>query len=251
MPLNPKRNKPAAKSSKLDTSGFDEFDDDLMIGEQETAPVQVKATVEQPKRSRKRTVIEQTPDENFYDDQDEEETPAKGTELEMSTLLNGFGAEISNTLNAKRKRIQSFSQASLKASSRKFDEVWRKQQNERSAQYEEFSKQVLLVLGQWEADLQKTREVEEKLESMYKQQQKLFNQQRIVQTQRLKRVQQLHEDYGKSLKELRKTHEDQQSSVQEQLRKEISGLQKKILSDTQQQDLTNVRRSLQAMLAQV
>ncbi|EDO43143.1 predicted protein [Nematostella vectensis] len=176
----------------------------------------------------------------------------------MSTLLNGFGghhslplAEISNTLNAKRKRIQSFSQASLKASSRKFDEVWRKQQNERSAQYEEFSKQVLLVLGQWEADLQKTREAEEKLESMYKQQQKLFNQQRIVQTQRLKRVQQLHEDYGKSLKELRKTHEDQQSSVQEQLRKEISGLQKKILSDTQQQDLTNVRRSLQAMLAQV
>lgn len=36
----------------------------------------------------------------------------------------------------------------------------------RSSHYEEFSKQVMNVLTQWETDLQKTREAEEKLEVM-------------------------------------------------------------------------------------
>lgn len=42
-----------------------------------------------------------------------------------------FPADITKTLTAKRKRIQTFTQASLKASSRKFDEVWHTQQRER------------------------------------------------------------------------------------------------------------------------
>ena len=69
-------------------------------------------------------------------------------------------------------------------------------------------------------------------QNLYKQQQKLFQQQRIVQGQRLKRVRQLHEDYTKNLQEMQRGHEAQQISVQEQLRKEVNMLQKKILSDT-------------------
>ena len=69
-------------------------------------------------------------------------------------------------------------------------------------------------------------------QNLYKQQQKLFQQQRIVQGQRLKRVRQLHEDYTKNLQEMQRSHDAQQISVQEQLRKEVNMLQKKILSDT-------------------
>lgn len=53
-----------------------------------------------------------------------------------------------------------------------------------------------------------------------------------MQGQRLKRVRQLHEDYTKNLQEMQRGHEAQQISVQEQLRKEVNMLQKKILSDT-------------------
>lgn len=53
-----------------------------------------------------------------------------------------------------------------------------------------------------------------------------------MQGQRLKRVRQLHEDYTKNLQEMQRSHETQQISVQEQLRKEVNMLQKKILSDT-------------------
>ena len=69
-------------------------------------------------------------------------------------------------------------------------------------------------------------------QNLYKQQQKLFQQQRIVQSQRLKRVRQLLEDYTKNLQEMKRSHEAQHVSVQEQLRKEVNMLQKKILSDT-------------------
>lgn len=69
-------------------------------------------------------------------------------------------------------------------------------------------------------------------QNLYKQQQKLFQQQRIVQSQRLKRVRQLHEEHTKNLQQMQKNHQAQHVSVQEQLRKEINVLQKKILMDT-------------------
>lgn len=69
------------------------------------------------------------------------------------------------------------------------------------------------------------------IQNLYKQQQKLFQQQRIVQSQRLKRVRQLHEEHTKNLQQMQKNHQAQHVSVQEQLRKEINVLQKKILMD--------------------
>ncbi len=62
---------------------------------------------------------------------------------------------------------------------------------------EEYKKQSLSVLAQWEADLEKTKAEEEKLQNYLKQQQKVFQQQRIAQTQRLKTIKKLHEQYTK------------------------------------------------------
>ncbi|XP_031554032.1 synaptonemal complex protein 3-like [Actinia tenebrosa] len=248
MPIHAKKIKPAGKAAlnKL-ANEFADFENETE--DQQGLKGLALSTEELPKKARKRTIIEQTPDDISYSDLEEDE-PENGSEIEFSSLLKGFGNDIKTTLNAKRKRIQSFTQGSLKASNKKFDEIWNKQQKERE-QHEDFSRQVMTVLNQWEIDLQKTREAMEKLESLYQQQTKLFNQQHAVQTQRLKRVVQLHEDYTKGILNLKKNHEEHKRTVHDQLRKEISGLQKKILSDTQQQDFTNVRRSLETMLAQV
>ena len=54
----------------------------------------------------------------------------------------------------------------------------------------------------------------------------------ICPNSRLKRVRQLLEDHTKNLQDLQRSHEAQQVTVQEQLRKEINMLQKKILTDT-------------------
>ena len=57
--------------------------------------------------------------------------PSEALLVKHSLSRHFFPADITKTLTAKRKRIQTFTQASLKASSRKFDEVWRTQQRER------------------------------------------------------------------------------------------------------------------------
>ena len=62
---------------------------------------------------------------------------------------------------------------------------------------DEYEKQVLSVLSQWDSDVARGKESEEKLQGLFKQQQKLFQQQRIVQAQRLKTIKQLHEQYMK------------------------------------------------------
>ncbi|KAK3103271.1 hypothetical protein FSP39_018020 [Pinctada imbricata] len=104
--------------------------------------------------------------------------------------------------------------------------------NMRNKLHDEYCRQVSTVFQQWEADLEKTKEQEEKLTQLFKQQQKLFQQARIVQSQRLKTIRQLHDQYSKGIDDLDKSHEGQQVSVQSELKKEMALLQKRILMDT-------------------
>ena len=108
-----------------------------------------------------------------------------------------FTADVSKTLESKRKRLESFTQSTLKISNKKVDDMWQAQQTQRTKLAEEYKKQVGGVLSQWESDVQKGKEAEEKLQSMFKQQQKMFQQQRIVQSQRLGTIKELHEQYMK------------------------------------------------------
>lgn len=60
-----------------------------------------------------------------------------------------------------------------------------------------YCKQVDTVLSQWEEDMIKTKEGEEKLALLMKQHHKMVQQQRVVQTQRYKTIKQLKEDFTK------------------------------------------------------
>ncbi|KAG8138258.1 hypothetical protein E2320_004164 [Naja naja] len=111
----------------------------------------------------------------------------------------------------------------------------------------EYSQQFLHVFQQWDADIQKAEEQEEKL-NVFRQQQKAFQQARIVQSQRLKTIKQLYEQFLKSMEDMEKTHESLLAGAQSELRKEMSLWQKKIMMDTQQQEMATVRKSLQSML---
>ncbi|ESO97668.1 hypothetical protein LOTGIDRAFT_152756 [Lottia gigantea] len=167
---------------------------------------------------------------------------------EMQKMLECFGADISKTLISKRKRLEQLTHSTLKSTNKRVEDIWRAQQLERVKLQEEYCKQVGSVFSQWEVDIEKTKEQEEKLTVLFKQQQKLFQQSRIVQGQRLKTIRQLQEQFSKGMDELDKCHISQQSNVQSELKKEMALLQKKILMDTQQQEMANVRKSLQTML---
>ncbi|NXL05934.1 SYCP3 protein, partial [Mesembrinibis cayennensis] len=167
---------------------------------------------------------------------------------EVQNMLERFGADINKALLAKRKRLEMYTKASLKTSNQKIEHVWKTQQEERQKLNHEFSQQFLTLFQQWDVDVQKAEEQEEKLVNMFRQQQKVFQQARIVQSQRLKTIKQLYEQFLKSMEELEKSNENLLAGAQSELRKEMAMLQKKIMMDTQQQEMATVRKSLQSML---
>ncbi|XP_058276199.1 synaptonemal complex protein 3 isoform X2 [Hirundo rustica] len=134
---------------------------------------------------------------------------------EVQNMLERFGADINKALLAKRKRLEMYTKASLKTSNQKIEHVWKTQQEQRQKLNHEFSQQFLTLFQQWDVDVQKSEEQEEKLASM---------------------------------EELEKSNENLLAGAQNELRKEMAMLQKKIMMDTQQQEMATVRKSLQSML---
>uniref|UniRef100_A0A8B9D3Q9 XLR/SYCP3/FAM9 domain-containing protein n=1 Tax=Anser cygnoides TaxID=8845 RepID=A0A8B9D3Q9_ANSCY len=167
---------------------------------------------------------------------------------EAETPVMEKHADINKALLAKRKRLEMYTKASLKTSNQKIEHVWKTQQEQRQKLNHDFSQQFLTLFQQWDVDVQKAEEQEEKLANMFRQQQKVFQQARIVQSQRLKTIKQLYEQFLKSMEELEKNNENLLVGAQNELRKEMAMLQKKIMMDTQQQEMATVRKSLQSML---
>ncbi|XP_038044911.1 synaptonemal complex protein 3-like [Patiria miniata] len=216
---------------------YDENQDEATGSNRDEAPSAAKA-------SKKR----------FYQEveEDDEETcslPQANTNFdgEMQSMLETFGADVKKSLVSKKKRLENFTQQSLKSANTKVEKIWKMQQTERNRLQEEYNKQLGSVLDQWETDVNKVKDQEEKIQRLFSQQQKLFQQSRITMSQRLKTIRQLFDKYSKTMSELEQSHTDQQINVQGELRKEMAMLQKKILMDTQTQEMANVRKSLHSM----
>uniref|UniRef100_A0A2K5QMU4 XLR/SYCP3/FAM9 domain-containing protein n=1 Tax=Cebus imitator TaxID=2715852 RepID=A0A2K5QMU4_CEBIM len=157
---------------------------------------------------------------------------------EVQSMLEGVGVNINKALLAKRKRLEMYTKASLKTSNQKIKHKLN----------QEYSQQFLTLFQQWDLDMQKAEEQEEKILNMFQQQQKILQQSRIVQSQRLKTIRQLYEQFIKSMEELEKNHDNLLTGAQNEFKKEMAMLQKKIMMETQQQEIASVRKSLQSML---
>ncbi|XP_055510716.1 synaptonemal complex protein 3 isoform X3 [Leucoraja erinacea] len=134
---------------------------------------------------------------------------------DVASMLERFGADINKAILAKKKRLEVYTKSSLKTSNQKIEQVWKVQQEERQKLSDDYCKQFTGIFQQWEKDIQKAKDQEEKIEN---------------------------------LEDLEKSHTEQQSAVQSELRKEMALFQKRILMDTQQQEMATVRKSLQSML---
>ncbi|KAM4618530.1 synaptonemal complex protein 3 [Polymixia lowei] len=177
---------------------------------------------------------------------DLEDTCAVGNEVQ--NMLEKFGADVNKVMQAKRKRLESLTKNSLKGSHQKLDQLWNSQYAQRQKLTQEYSQHVSSVLQQWETEAQRAEEQEEKLNNLFRQQQKVFQQAKVVQSQKLKTIKDLYEQFVKNMEEMEKSHEAFLQGAQQELKKEMATLQKKILIDTQQQEMATVRKSLQSML---
>ncbi|XP_068579582.1 synaptonemal complex protein 3 isoform X2 [Cebidichthys violaceus] len=195
---------------------------------------------------------------------DFEEEAASAVGSEVHSMLEKFGADISKVMQAKKKRLESLTKNYMKGSQHKLEQLWNSYHGQRQKMTQQYSQQVSSALQQWESEAQRAEEQEEKLnnlfrhhvsdsvvlllQNLFRQQQKILQQARVVQNQKLKTVRELYEQFVKNMEDMEKSHDSFLQGAQQELRKEMATLQKKILMDTQQQEMATVRKSLQSML---
>ncbi|XP_031168980.1 synaptonemal complex protein 3 isoform X2 [Sander lucioperca] len=167
---------------------------------------------------------------------------------EVQSMLERFGADISKVMQAKKKRLECLTKNYMKGSQHKLEQLWNVYHAQRQKITSQYSQQVSSALQQWETEAQRAEEQEEKLNNLFRQQQKILQQARVVQNQKLKTVRELYEQFVKNMEDMEKSHDSFLQGAQQELRKEMATLQKKILMDTQQQEMATVRKSLQSML---
>ncbi|XP_078112456.1 synaptonemal complex protein 3 [Sander vitreus] len=173
---------------------------------------------------------------------------------EVQSMLERFGgkqlfaADISKVMQAKKKRLECLTKNYMKGSQHKLEQLWTVYHAQRQKITSQYSQQVSSALQQWETEAQRAEEQEEKLNNLFRQQQKILQQARVVQNQKLKTVRELYEQFVKNMEDMEKSHDSFLQGAQQELRKEMATLQKKILMDTQQQEMATVRKSLQSML---
>ncbi|KAM9376235.1 synaptonemal complex protein 3 [Pholidichthys leucotaenia] len=156
--------------------------------------------------------------------------------------------DISKVMHAKKKRLVCLTNNYMKGSQQKLEQLWKSSHSERQKMTEQYSQQVYSTLDQWENEAQRAAEEEEKFNNLFRQQIKVLQQARVMQKQKLKTVKQLYEQFIKNIEDMEKSHQSFLDGAQQELKKEMAILQKKILMDMQQQEMATVRKSLHSML---
>ncbi|XP_047620237.1 synaptonemal complex protein 3-like [Phacochoerus africanus] len=172
----------------------------------------------------------------------------RSTRVPRVTASQSSTVDIKQALIAKRKKFEMNTKASIKTAKEKIDRVWKTQQEQRQNLHLEYSQQFQTLFREWDIDIQKAQEQEEKLANMFQEQRKSLQQARIVQNQRLKKIQNLNEQFLKSMEELEKDHDRLLTDEQSEVRQEMAKLQDTIMVETQQQELAIVQKSLQSLL---
>ncbi|KAG3273159.1 synaptonemal complex protein 3 [Ictidomys tridecemlineatus] len=167
---------------------------------------------------------------------------------DVQKMLQEVGADITQALLARRKRFEMNTDASLKIINENIEHIRKIQQEQRQNLHYKYSQQFLPLFQQWDIEVQKAEEQEEKLANMFQEQRKLFLQSRIIQREKVKEIKNLYEQLLKSIKDLEEYHESLVIGEQSKVKKEMAELQEKILREIQQQEVAVVEKSLHSLL---
>ncbi|XP_061533145.1 synaptonemal complex protein 3 [Phycodurus eques] len=175
----------------------------------------------------------------------EETAVAVGSEVH--NMLERFGADINKVMLTKRKRLESLTKTYMNGGQQKMEQLWNNYHKQRQKMTQDCSQQLSSVLQQWRLEAQQMEEQEEKLNNLMRQQQKVVQQTKVLQNQKLESIQELFKHFVKNMEEMEKSQEGVLHQAQQELRKEMATMQKKILTETQHQELASVRKSLHTM----
>ncbi|EDL85063.1 rCG28381 [Rattus norvegicus] len=110
-------------------------------------------------------------------------------------------------------------------------EVWNSHEDAMAQLNEESAQAFANLFERWDADFKKFREQYEKLVNDFQEEEKNFQQSRLIQNQRLRTIKQVHEQFLQNLEDLEKRNDDLLTGTQSELKEEINKLRRKIMKE--------------------
>ncbi|XP_028617551.1 synaptonemal complex protein 3-like [Grammomys surdaster] len=166
----------------------------------------------------------------------------------VEVILGKIGVDINRALSAKRQRMETTSRQTFEGVEQKMKEVWNSHEDAMAQLNAESAQAFANLFQQWNEDFKKFREQHDKLVKDFQEQEKIFQQSRFIRNQRLKEIRQVHEQFLQNLEDLEKRNDILLTGTQSELKKEIDKLWRKIMKESQQQEMTSGHQSFQSVL---
>ncbi|XP_054710350.1 synaptonemal complex protein 3-like [Uloborus diversus] len=163
-------------------------------------------------------------------------------------MLEKFGNEVNKTMQVKKKKMEQFTQETMRMTVNKIFEVSKKQYLEREKVIEQFRNQFFSMIHEAETEVAKAKEAEAKFQKFMTQNQKQQQQFRSSQVLRLQSLKNMSEEFSKGMNALEENHIQSFASVHDELRKDMALMLKKMMGETQQQEMSNIRNQLKHIL---
>lgn len=184
------------------------------------------------------------------------DSPGKRSPIELfvdvgekvEVMLGKIGVDINCALTAKRQRMETNTTKSFEGIDQKMKQVWNSHEDAVAELNEESAQAFTNLFEQWNSDFQNLREKYVKLMNDFQQEEKAFQQCRLVQSKRLRTIKQVHEQFIKNLEEVEKKNDCLLMNIQNELKEEMNKLRRKIMKESHQQEMDTLHQSLQSML---
>ncbi|GBN65737.1 hypothetical protein AVEN_184948-1, partial [Araneus ventricosus] len=137
---------------------------------------------------------------------------------------------------------------SIQNTSDKVTEIFQAQMEGKEKAVEVFKSEFYTMAQQATDELKKMKQVEEKIENLLKLKEKGKEKERKAYFLQLQEFKKLNEEFSKGMHDLELNQSKQCAEVLDELRRDISQLQKKILVETQQKEMGNIRKHLKQSL---
>ncbi|XP_060595980.1 uncharacterized protein LOC132750058 [Ruditapes philippinarum] len=184
---------------------------------------------------------------SLYSDGTEETEIDFGFQSGLSTVMAAFGTDIQHHLRDKKQKIERFTKETLKETQKHFHHTLVEQQQYLSNITDDFSAKMLLELTALENDIERLSDAEKKMEEYFKSQFDTLICNEESQIKRLNNMKKLHSCFLDKSKKVNKYNYNAHKNFQEQMKKDMAALQKKLVAETQRQQYMDVKMKLQQM----
>ncbi|KAG8186573.1 hypothetical protein JTE90_020869 [Oedothorax gibbosus] len=163
-------------------------------------------------------------------------------EKKMSNMLEDFNMDVQNLMTAKRKCIKQLVQDSIETTTEKVSDTDKLQIEEKGKLSEQFKTEFNLMIQQTQGELEKIKSVEMKVERVLNTMKRKKKQENILHLSHLDEFKKLNKEFCEDLYNLDRHHLQQYHKMIEEIRKDVSGIEKKILYDSQKNEMKNIRK---------